>query len=201
VSAPSAVVFDLGKVLVDFDYNISSRRIAAQAGMGGSEVFKILWESPMALRLESGALTTEAFYDEVRAATGFRGALGEFTDYFADIFTEIQPMTALHAALRARGMPTYIFSNTNDIAIRHIRQRFPFFANFDGYILSYEHGVMKPDAAIYEIVERQTGHNGDAILYLDDRPENVAAGAQRGWRALLHENPEKTRQAVETIIK
>jgi FMN phosphatase YigB (HAD superfamily) len=46
-------------------------------------------------------------------------------------------MTATQAALRANGIPTCIFSNTNPIAVRHIRTAFPFFANFDGYVLSY----------------------------------------------------------------
>ena len=55
-------------------------------------------------------------------------------------------MIQLHAALRQQGIPTYIFSNTNELAVSHIRRTFPFFANFDGYILSYEHGAMKPDA-------------------------------------------------------
>ena len=35
------------------------------------------------------------------------------------------------------------------------------------------------------------------ILYIDDRPENIAAGAARGWRTILHETPEKTRAALE----
>ncbi len=47
-------------------------------------------------------------------------------------------MTALQAALRANRIPTCVFSNTNGLAIDHIRLRFPFFANFDHYILSYE---------------------------------------------------------------
>jgi len=55
---------------------------------------------------------------------------------------------------------------------------------------------MKPDAKIYEVIERQTGRKGQEILYLDDRAENVAGGAARGWRAVLHETPEKSRLAV-----
>ncbi len=200
MSAPSAVVFDLGKVLVDFDYHIASRKIAARANLSAAEVFHLLCESSLPFRLERGFLTTEEFYNEVREASGYRGAVQEFTDDFADIFSEIKPMTALQAALRAKGIPTYIFSNTNEVAIRHIRERYGFFANFDGYILSYEEGVMKPSAAIYEVVERQTGKKGAEILYLDDRQENVSAGADRGWRALLHENPEKTKKAVEGIM-
>jgi HAD superfamily hydrolase (TIGR01509 family) len=145
---------------------------------------------------ETGAINTAQFYQGVCAASGYDGGLAEFSAAFADIFTEIQPMTALHAALRAAGIPAWIFSNTNELAARHIRSRFRFFSNFDGYVLSCEHGAMKPDPHIYQVVERQTGRGGADILYLDDRPENVAAGLARGWRAVLHETPEKTRARV-----
>ena len=106
-------------------------------------------------------------------------------------------MIALHAAVRRAGLPTYIFSNTNDLAMVHIRHNFPFFANFDGYILSYEVKAMKPDAKIYEALEQTTGKRGAEILYLDDRPENVEAGAARGWQVILHSDPAKTRAIVE----
>ena len=109
-------------------------------------------------------------------------------------------MIALHAELRRRGIPTYIFSNTNDLAVEHIRRNFPFFKNFDGYIYSYEVGAMKPDAKIYEALEKLAGRRGADIVYLDDRPENVAGGAARGWQAILHETPEKSRAAVEKLL-
>jgi len=108
-------------------------------------------------------------------------------------------MVELHAELRRRGLPTYIFSNTNELAVRHIRSNFSFFSNFDGYILSYEHGAMKPGAKLYEVVERTTGRRGSEILYLDDRPENVEAGATRGWQVILQENPDKTREAMTAL--
>jgi HAD superfamily hydrolase (TIGR01509 family) len=108
-------------------------------------------------------------------------------------------MVALHSQLRAKGYPTFIFSNTNDMAIEHIRQRFPFFANFDGYIFSYEHGSMKPDHKLYEVVEKQTGHKGDSLLYLDDRPENIEAGAARGWQTILQVSPEDTIARIKKI--
>ncbi len=76
---------------------------------------------------------------------------------------------------------------------------FPFFQNFDGYIYSYEVGAMKPDAKIYESLEKLAGRRGAEIIYLDDRPENVAGGAARGWRAILHETPEKSRAALENF--
>lgn len=195
-----AVVFDLGKVLVDFDYTIAASKIASQTRMIGDELMRFMMRSPLLAEYETGLMTSDRFYQEVCAATGFCGSLDEFGCFFGDIFTPIEPMVELHSALRHRGMPTYIFSNTNDLAIRHIRRVFPFFANFDGYVLSYEHRALKPDARLYEVVERQTGRRGADLLYLDDRPENVAAGAARGWQAIVHETPEISRAAVEKLV-
>jgi len=188
----SAVVFDLGKVLVDFDYSIAIRKIAASSTMTLAGIKNLIEQSPLLVHYEAGLLTRREFFEEVRKATGFCGTIEEFGGFFADIFTPIPQMIELHAALRRQKIPAYIFSNTNDLAIEHIRRNFPFFEDFDGYIFSHEVGAMKPDVKIYEALEAMTGKRGAEILYIDDRPENVEAGKARGWRTVLHESPEKS---------
>jgi putative hydrolase of the HAD superfamily len=196
---PSIVVFDLGKVLVDFDYSIAGRRIAAQADLSAAEVQKFLDHSPLLYRFETGLMSRQDFYETVREHTGFRGGLEEFGKFFADIFWEIPLMVETQARLRQRGVPTYIFSNTNDLAVEHIRRNFPFFSNFDGYILSYEVGAMKPDAKIYEALESMSGKRGAEILYLDDRKENVDGGAARGWQVIHQTAPEVSRAEMQRL--
>ncbi len=191
-----AVVFDLGKVLVDFDYMIAARRIAARSKLSAEQLMVVLVRAPLFLEYERGRVTRQDLFNFIRQASGFTGRMEEFSHFFSDIFTEIRPMVALHSELRKRGVATYVFSNTNDLAIEHIRRAFPFFADFDGYILSYEHGLIKPDAGLYEVVERQSDRRGGQLLYLDDRPENTEAGAARGWQVILHESPEKSREAI-----
>jgi len=199
MNPPKIVVFDLGKVLVDFDYSIAARKIAARSSKSLPEIKVLIEQSRFIVDYETGGVTRREFYDRVCEATGFGGTLEEFGAFFADIFTEMPAMTALHAELRGRGIPTYIFSNTNDLAVEHVRRNFPFFANFDGYIFSYEVGAMKPDGKIYAALEKLAGRRGADIIYLDDRTDNVAGGAARGWRAILHETPERTRAAVEEL--
>jgi putative hydrolase of the HAD superfamily len=189
---PHVVVFDLGKVLLDFDYGIAAAKIAGKGKWLRDEVHRFIAQSPLLFRYETGLMTQSEFFAEICRATGYSGDLEEFAGFFSDIFSPIEPMVALQAELRKRGVPTYIFSNTNDLAVTHIRKNFPFFANFDGYVLSYECGAMKPDDKIYEAVEKMTGKRGPEILYLDDRSENVEAGAKRGWQVILQESPAKT---------
>lgn len=190
------VVFDLGKVLVDFDYSIAARKINVRSAMPLKNLHQFLGDSPWLAQFETGLLTRNQFFSEIQKLTGFPGNVDEFSDYFADIFLPISPMIELHAALRQQKIPTYIFSNTNDIAVEHILRNFPFFKNFDGYIFSYKIGAMKPDAKIYKALEAMAGKRGGEILYIDDRPENIEAGAARGWRTILHGSPEKTRAAL-----
>jgi len=196
---PSIVVFDLGKVLVDFDYSIAARKIAARSTMPLVQIVHFIGGSDITIKYEIGQVTRREFFEQMRQVIGFHGTFEEFGEYFADIFTAIPPMIALQAELRRRGVPTYIFSNTNDLAVEHIRRSFPFFKNFDGYIYSYEIGAMKPDAKMYEALEKLAGRRGTEIFYLDDRLENVVAGAGRGWQTILHETPEKTRAAMEKL--
>ena len=191
------VVFDLGKVLVDFDYSIAARKVAARSTKSLQDLAFFLSASPLLVQYECGEVNRREFFEQIRDAVGFQGGMEEFGGYFADIFTEIPQMTALQAELRGRGFKTYIFSNTNDLAIEHVERNFPFFKNFDGYIYSCEVGAMKPDAKIYEAMEKLCGRSGADIIYLDDRFENVQAGLARGWRAILHETPGKTRTAME----
>ncbi|HTB83472.1 MAG TPA: HAD family phosphatase [Candidatus Sulfotelmatobacter sp.] len=192
-------IFDLGKVLVDFDYSIAAKKVAARSEKSPQDLHAFLGSSPLLVEYESGRLTREQFYTAIKDAVGFGSGLEEFGGYFADIFAEMPGTIALHAELRQRGYKTFIFSNTNDLAIEHVRRNFPFFKNFDDYIFSYEVGAMKPEAKIYEAMEMMCGRRGADLIYLDDRPENIAAGAARGWRTVLHESPEKSRAALKSF--
>jgi HAD superfamily hydrolase (TIGR01509 family) len=199
MTKPSAIVFDLGKVLVDFDYTIAARRIGASGRMPFEEIKRVLSQTDLLVRYETGLVSRQEFFDEIGRTTGYAGTLPEFENQFADIFSEIPAMIELQATLRRRGFPTYIFSNTNELQLAHIRKKFPFFANFDGYILSYEVRSMKPDAKIYEALEKMAGKRGGDLLYLDDRAENILAGDARGWQTILHETPEKTIAALQKL--
>ncbi|MEK7685753.1 MAG: HAD family phosphatase [Verrucomicrobiota bacterium] len=196
---PQAVIFDLGKVLVDFDYGIAIQKFASRCSLPEGGLHKLINQSALLFQYETGLLTTEQFFSRITSAAGYGGSFDEFSVVFGDIFTPVPEMVQLPAELRAKGLPTYLFSNTNDLAIRHIRARFPFIHNFEGCFLSYEHKLMKPDVRFYRIVEGQTGRTGAELLYLDDRPENVAAGDALGWQTILHRSPEETRAALRRL--
>lgn len=189
---PQAVIFDLGKVLLDFDYTKTVRRIAEHCTTGPEAINQLINQSPLLHDYESGRLTTPEFFAVVQRELGYTQSIENFRASFADIFTEIDPMIDLHTQLRQAGVPTYIFSNTNEIAVDYIGKTFDFFGNFDGYVYSYVEKAMKPETSIYEAVEALTGLTGDQLIYIDDRGENIAAGAARDWQTVHHLSPEES---------
>lgn len=194
---PRVVVFDLGKVLLDFDYHIAADQLARRSAASAAEILQLINQSTLLHRYETGLLTDAQFFAEVQAAVDFQGSLEEFGQLFGDIFTPIQPMVDLHAEVCARQIPTYVFSNTNGLAVRHVRRRYPFFRSFSGHVFSYEHQAMKPAPRLYAVLETLAGCAGPQVFYLDDRLENVEGGLLRGWQAILHQSPESTRAALE----
>ena len=199
MSRPSVVVFDLGKVLVDFDYGIAIRRFAERSEAGMEQIQRLV-DSPIQVEFESGKITTNEFFAAVRDGAGFRGDRAEFVSIFADIFWPMETMIAFFERLKSLGIPTCVFSNTNEIANGHIRERFLFYSRFDQYVLSFEEGAMKPDEPIYDVVEQRTGESGAGILYIDDRPENIETGRGRGWQTILQDGEAASVAAAAALL-
>jgi 2-haloacid dehalogenase len=57
-----------------------------------------------------------------------------------------------------------------------------FLADFDRLYVSGRMGVIKPDPVIYQMVEDDCGLQPASLLFTDDRADNIAAAARRGWR-------------------
>jgi FMN phosphatase YigB (HAD superfamily) len=195
-----AVVFDLGKVLVDFDYSIAGRSLSSKSRRDPREVQALLDHSPLLYSYESAAITSLDFYEAFRRDAGYEGAFEEFAACFADIFSEIPEMIRFQQELARAGVPTYILSNTNEIAVGHIRRNFPFFGNFTGYVLSYEQRALKPHAPIYQAAEKLSGLRGRDLVFIDDRDDNVAGAANLGWQTIHHRSPAETIPLVKSML-
>src|SRR5215470_5674580 len=99
MTTPKIVVFDLGKVLVDFDYGIAAKNLAKRCRRTADEITAFIAASPLLFRYETGLVTRQEFFSVVCAETGFSGDIEEFGRFFSDIFAEIGPMVELHASL------------------------------------------------------------------------------------------------------
>lgn len=187
---PAAVVFDIGKVLFDWDpVGFYDRTIGAHRRRALFAQVD-LWAMNAAIDL--GAPLRRTVRDTADAHPDWRREIAMWCDNWLDFTADTMPRSArLLRALRSGGVPVLALSNfgieTFDLAAA---TRYPVLREFDRAYVSGRLGVKKPDPRIYEIVERDCGLAADMLIFTDDRPENIAAARARGWRTHRFDGPD-----------
>ena len=102
----------------------------------------------------------------------------------------IVPSVEILRALRANGVPVFALSNFGIGSFEVAERDYDFLGEFDRRFLSGYMGIAKPDAGIYAAVEAETGIAPGRLLFADDRADNIAAAAARGWQTHLFDGPE-----------
>jgi putative hydrolase of the HAD superfamily len=177
---PLIHVFDLGNVLLLYDYGIFVGRIrdCCRKRVGIEETVAELYRQS---GIGRGA-EFEPFYQAVVHSLGLDMPLPEFRLAWSDIFSRNEPMLEV---VRQAPRPRYLLSNTDSSHVSWIERRFPeVFPLFDACVLSNQVGAEKPEPAIYRQVERLSGGPPEQHVFIDDMPPFVSAARQLGWRAI-----------------
>ncbi|MGB3554415.1 MAG: HAD-IA family hydrolase [Jannaschia sp.] len=184
-----AVIFDIGNVLIGWQ---PERFYDARVGeTRRREMFAAVDLHAMNDRVDLGEGFRDIIYETADANPAFAAEIRMWHDHWLELATPvIDRSVRLLRALRARDMPVHALTNFGvesfDLAAGH----FDFLTEFDTAFVSGRMGVIKPDPRIFEMVEEATDLSGDAILFADDRPANVAAAAARGWGTHLFTTPD-----------
>jgi HAD superfamily hydrolase (TIGR01509 family) len=188
---PKTVFFDLGGVLVDFDWGLTVRRLqSAFPALDEADTIQCLYRSSLALRYETGGISSREF------VTGAAGRLGITIDFeffqkcWNGIFSPIRPMIDFLSTLRGQYRLVAI-SNTNPMHMAHLKSRFEFITWFDEGIYSYEAGCLKPERAIFEAALGRSRAIPGECFFLDDRQENVHAARSMGIAAYRVTDPDE----------
>jgi len=198
MSALEAVVFDLGNVLLFFDWQVAADRMCARTGRPRREVDHYFMTTPFAARLERGEMSGREFFETVAPDLGFEGTYEEFAVIWSDIFSPNDPMIDLARRLKGR-VRRFILSNTNPIHMDFVFQRFPFTREFEGHVFSYEVGAMKPEARIYEFLLKTMGMEAGRAAFIDDVRANVETARAVGLHGIHYGNPDQVRQELTKL--
>jgi putative hydrolase of the HAD superfamily len=195
-SDPRDVVFDIGNVLLFFDFGIFVRKIAAECQVPAPEVLERL-RSPM-WELEARGLPVEEFYGRAAGEIGYGGRFADFVAAWQEIFEPNEPMMEFATRLKRDGHRIFLLSNTNPWHVEHFLARYPVFGLFDDRVFSHEERCAKPEARIFGIARDRFGVVPENTLYIDDRLENVEAGRETGFRVFHYvgQGIEELRAAV-----
>jgi putative hydrolase of the HAD superfamily len=174
-----AFLFDIGNVLLKFDFAVALRKLAAQ-GEVSDPVDVMARVDQVKLAYEDGQIDRAAFLRGAFDVLRYRGTEAEFIAAWEDIFVPNAPMVALVEKLHGR-FPLFLLSNTNDIHREYFSREYPVFRRFTGGIYSYEARASKPNREIYEIAQRQLGLDPAATFFIDDLLPNIETARSLGY--------------------
>lgn len=177
------VALDLGNVLSLVDESVGARELARLSGRREQAVFAAVFAPGMKAPLETGRQT----FDDFAAGCGERLGVTIPAARFRAIYESVLTPNLAIFPLVERLMAHYrvgLCSNTSAVHWELERRRLPFAGRLGPVIVSYEAGVMKPDAAIFDAVVSAAGVTARRVLFVDDRPENVDGAKRAGLQAV-----------------
>ncbi len=186
-----AIVFDLGNVLIYFDWNLAIKNLEKiQAGLGKKTTQFLKSNQSLIHALECGHISQDDFLNEIKRNLDSSLSKEELAKIYSNIFWENLELTSILPLLR-KSYKLYLLSNTNLIHRKYGWEQFHFLKYFDKLFLSYEIGHVKPEIEIYEYVINSIDYLPSEILYIDDIEEYVKRAESLGWHTIRYVNNEQ----------
>jgi FMN phosphatase YigB (HAD superfamily) len=177
-----ALLFDLGRVVLDIDFG---KVMASWAGHAACEPAQLAARfssrDEIFRRHETGEVGDAEFFEYLRGSLGIGISDAEFLEGWNAIFAGEMPGIAPMLARAAKRLPLYAFSNTNAPHVAHFSKTYAdVLGHFREIFLSSTIGLRKPDAAAYDHVVQAIGVPASRIVFFDDLAENIESAQARG---------------------
>ncbi len=184
-----AVVFDIGNVLIEWQ---PERFYDAAIGQDRRRaMFAAVDLHGMNELVDLGHNFKDTIYATADRYPDWKAEIILWHDQWIQMATPvIDHSVRLMKALQAKGIPVFSLTNFGVESYAYAATHYDFLNDFDRDFISGHMKVTKPSAQIYEMLEETSGLSGDALIFADDRDDNIVAAQARGWKTHLFEGPK-----------
>jgi glucose-1-phosphatase len=198
--AADALLFDLGRVVLDIDFSRAIGCWASHAGCEPSEILARYVRDDSYRHHETGRISDADYFQSLRASLGIGITDAQFLEGWNAIFAGEMPGIAGLLERAAKHLPLYAFSNTNRPHVEHFSQvHADVLGHFRAIYLSSTIGLRKPDPAAYDHVVGAIGVPASRILFFDDLAENIEGARACGLMAVHVTSPSDVADALEAL--
>ena len=192
----NAVLFDLGKVLLDWDPRYYYRGLFDDEAALERFVQRVVGHD-WYLEMDKGKPAAQAIAELSRAFPGYAGMIARWTEGWPVMLRgAIEGSVDILRELRGRGVRLYALTNFSRETWPVAKARFEFLSWFEDVIVSGEHGIVKPDRRIFELAIARCRLDPANTVFIDDVSENVDAGRACGLHAIHFISPEQLREEL-----
>lgn len=179
-----SIIFDLGNVLIFFDWKIAERKLNQIQENAGNLCTKLLKTNrDLIFSLETGRISEKEFLNVIKKKIQLEISDEILALIFSDIFWENTELVEKLSILK-NSKKLYLLSNTNFIHRKYGWGKYGFLRLFDKLFLSYELGYVKPSKEIYNLVSNEIKMKPSETLYIDDISEYTESAKELGWNVI-----------------
>ena len=196
------IIFDLGGVLLDIDYNLTLKAFENLGVTNFNEMYSQVNADKLFQKLETGKVSEVEFYKELNHATGLNLPEEKIRNAWNAMLLSFREKSLEHLEQLKNRYKIYLLSNTNQIHLNSFYEIFnqkkrnnSFEKYFDKAFYSFEIGLRKPDIDCYEWVINDLKTDPAKTLFIDDSINNIQ-GAEKAGLQTLHLTHEKK---IETL--
>jgi glucose-1-phosphatase len=178
------VIFDLGKVLLDFDWSLALDKICARSPLQRIEIVTQVTSDGSVIDYETGKISSAEFFQNQKETFQFDGSWQELSAIWCGIFVPMESNIAMARELAQR-CQVGLLSNTNEAHVAHFEAKYDFLSIFPVRVYSCRVGYMKPRREIYEATATALQVDPEQTVFIDDVESNAAAAVDSmGWKAV-----------------
>ena len=195
-----ALLFDMGGVVIEIDFDLAIQSWATQSRLSLDEVRSRFAMDAAYERHERGEIDASEYFEHLRNqleldASDEEIAVGWNAIYVGEITESIRDV-----ASAKENLPCYLFTNSNPTHQVAWLSIFPeMIATFDKVFVSSEMGLRKPERAAFDAIAEAIGIPLSAVLFFDDTLENVEGARDAGLQAVHVRSPSDVKRALVDI--
>lgn len=200
IQAPRALLFDLGGVLVDVDFDRALAVWAPYSSLSVEGLRRAFRFDLQYQRHERGEIAASEYYDHLASTLSLTADRAAIARGWNSIFVgEIAPTRTMVEVMR-KFLPCYALTNTNAAHMATWSSMFPeVVGSLDRIFASHEMGLRKPERAAFEHISDVTGFEAGAIVFFDDLLENVQAASEAGLQGVYVRSPDDVRNSLRAF--
>ena len=194
------VIFDVGKVLVEYDPDSYMERLGFDLKTRQA-VNQAMFQNPLWEESDRGKLSTEELLEKF--IFNDKEYKEEITKAYQTVGNTIELFpysVAWIKELKQRGYRVYILSNYAEITYEQTKEKMEFLPYVDGAVFSFQCKWIKPEREIYEELCRKYSIEPRESVFLDDRLDNIEQARNLGFFGIQFESYEQAVKELERIL-
>jgi 2-haloacid dehalogenase len=194
------IIFDFGAVLVDWNpHHLYDSYFgdATRAEWFLTEICPYEWNA----QCDAGRPIKDITAERVALFPEWEKEIRMYFDHWVDMMGDPIPgMEELVRDYKQRGYGVWGLTNWSAETLPLVRDDYPVFKLLDGYVVSGQEKVVKPDARLYRILLERYGLKAEECVFVDDNPNNTAGAEAVGIKGIVFKGAENLREELEAVL-